>query len=272
VIVEDTPDLNLNTFNDKASSILTYPGPDYEEWKRKHRDLPYFGEGHPPVVALYDHANYKGKILLVEDLGNYDLAHSVDCMVIYTKGSGCDTWSFENVISSVRFFPTADDFYKHVREEGLWNQVYHTYSSDKSPYDVAEPRLDDRNYRYSYVPLVVTLYEDKGFQGRRIVIVESCENIAKFFGDEYNDVATSVVVRKGPNYNYLPATRSTLSPFSQSHYHVDLFEESNYGGKRIQLIPGEYPNIGDSHNFNDAASSIQFFWRDSPITNLLRVS
>jgi hypothetical protein len=134
------------------------------------------------------------------------------------------------------------------------------------------PRLDDRNYRYLYVPVVVTLCEDKEFQGRRIVIVDSCENIAKFFGDEYNDVATSVVVRKGPNYNYLPAKRSTLSPFSQSNHHVELFEESNHVGKRIQLIPGEYPNIEDSHNFNDAASSIQFFWRDSSIANLLRVS
>src|SRR5262249_30826046 len=95
----------------------------------------------------------------------------------------------------------------------------------------------------SPIPLVVELYENANFTGNRLVVVEDSANVILDFGSEFNDVVTSVRVKQGPNY----------APGKQAQ----LFRDITYLGGKIDLPPGDYPDIGASHGFNDVVSSVK---------------
>lgn len=93
------------------------------------------------------------------------------------------------------------------------------------------------------IRLVVELYQHINFGGDRIVIVESSSNLILDFGTEFNDVTSSVRVRRGPDF--------AAGNVAQLHRDV------NFLGGKIDLAPGDYPNLITSHGFNDVASSIR---------------
>jgi hypothetical protein len=186
VLVEDTPNLTVQVFNDKTSAVGVHPGPGYVAWKTSHN-------GQEPVVGLYEHVNYGGAVLRLT-VGAYSNIHLL--------------FNFGDVISSVRFNPPPPS--AHV---------------------------------ISPIPLVVELYADPTFTGNRLVVVEDSANIPAEFGSEFNDVTTSVRVKKGPDFS--------AGKIAQ------LYRDLNYMGGKIDLPPGDYPNIGTSHGFNDVVSSIK---------------
>ena len=84
LLVEDTPNLILQAFNDTASAIGVHPGPDYAAWKAAHG-------GKEPTVGFYEHVNYGGAVLILTT-GAYANIHLL--------------FNFGDQISSVRFNPT----------------------------------------------------------------------------------------------------------------------------------------------------------------------
>jgi Beta/Gamma crystallin len=95
----------------------------------------------------------------------------------------------------------------------------------------------------SPIRLVVELFEHANFTGRRAVIVENVSNVIAYLGSDWNDIVSSARVTAGPNFT---AGNAAL-----------LFRDANYLGGSISLPPGNYPNIGASHAFNDVVSSVQ---------------
>ena len=84
LMVEDTPNLVLQVFNDKAPAVGVHPGPDYAAWKNAHGRK-------ETTVGLYEHVNYGDAVLLLTT-GAYANIHLL--------------FNFGDVISSVRFNPT----------------------------------------------------------------------------------------------------------------------------------------------------------------------
>ena len=82
-LVEDTPNLILQAFNDTASALGLHPGPDYTSWKNAHG-------GKEPTVGFYEHVNYYGGVLILT-AGAYSNIHLLH--------------NFGDQISSVRFNP-----------------------------------------------------------------------------------------------------------------------------------------------------------------------
>lgn len=82
-LIQDTPNLLLQSFNDKVSSIGIHKGPDYDQWKRIH--------GKEPVAEFFEHINYRGKSIILPP-GAYANIHSL--------------FGFGDVISSVKFTPS----------------------------------------------------------------------------------------------------------------------------------------------------------------------
>ena len=187
VIVENTPSLVLQAFNDKVSAIGVHRGPDYDAWKNAHGKQ-------EPTVGFYQHINYGGAVLILP-AGEYGNIHLL--------------YNFGDVISSVKF-------------------------------NVTPPQT----HPIQPIPLVVELYESVNYSGRRAVMVQDVPNIISYLGSEFNDITTSVRVKKGPNYT--------------AGIKAELYRDVNYMGGSIQLDPGDYPNIGVSHGFNDVVSGIRF--------------
>lgn len=186
LVVEDTSNLVLQVFNDKASAIGVHPGPDYNAWKAAHG-------GKEPTVGLYDDVNFGGAVLILTT-GAYANIHLLH--------------NFGDQISSVRFNPTPPG------------------AGTIAP-----------------IPLVVELFADANFTGNRIVVVEDSSNVISDFGSEFNDVVTAVRVKQGPSF--------------VAGKQAQLFRDINFLGGKIDLPPGDYPNIGASHGFNDVVSSIK---------------
>ncbi len=111
---------------------------------------------------------------------------------------------------------------------------------------VSSIRFNDPFYEGSpaglLVPLLVSLFEHENFKGRRLDLIKRSANIPNEFGNEFNDTVTAVRVTAGPNF----------APGQV----VKLFRDIDYRGGGIELPPGDYPNIGNSHGFNDVVSSI----------------
>jgi hypothetical protein len=83
LVVEDTPNLVLQAFNDKTSAIGVHPGPDYVAWKNAHG-------GKEPTVGFYEHINYGGALLTLTT-GAYANIHLLH--------------NYGDTISSVKFNP-----------------------------------------------------------------------------------------------------------------------------------------------------------------------
>ena len=92
--------------------------------------------------------------------------------------------------------------------------------------------------------LVVEVFQHTNFRGRMGYVVEP----VRFTGDiGFQDNISSVRVYKGPNFS------------SNPNYKVIFYQHRNFGGKKLALGPGFYPNLHDvAYNFADRISSINF--------------
>lgn len=178
ILTEDTPNLRIYDFDNRASSIGIHPGPNYIPGKKYE-------------VSFFDSRGYEGgKLVLTGPDGYANLDRP---------------YHFEDVISSVKFSP------------------------DNNIYSPGTP-----------IPVVVELYEDPNFRGRKLIVVENIENLHTYAA--FGDIVSSVKVFPGPN-------------FSEGR-RVRLFSEIGGGGSSLPLSPGSYPDIQLSHNFGDICSSI----------------
>jgi hypothetical protein len=103
------------------------------------------------------------------------------------------------------------------------------------------------------VPLVVEVYNDPFFEGTRRNIVfdeprfaygEGCQ-----YGLGFENVTTSVVVRKGPDYATFKATHG--EPYAV------LYEHPDFQGRRLVLGVGGYSDLR-LEGFENVASSLKF--------------
>ena len=84
MLVDDTPDLSPQAFDNTATSVQVHQGPDYAAWKAANG-------GKEPTAVLYENANYGGGFLVL------------------TAGAAIPNlarvYSFDNHVSSARFNP-----------------------------------------------------------------------------------------------------------------------------------------------------------------------
>ena len=98
----------------------------------------------------------------------------------------------------------------------------------------------------SPIPVVAELYNLVNYGGRKLIIFEDVDNLATY--SEYNNLTSSVKVFKGPNYR--PGDK------------IRLYQNTNGTGNYIDLEPGEYPDIQQSHTFGNRTSSTRFIIGD----------
>jgi hypothetical protein len=82
---------------------------------------------------------------------------------------------------------------------------------------------------YEQIPLVIELYEHKGFSGRRYYIVKDERNLEE--GPDFNDTISSIKVCRGPNFNGERA---------------EFFRHTNFTGPSVILDVGEYGDVHES--------------------------
>lgn len=210
----------------------------------------------PLVAVLWEHAGFYGRRrILVENTSKLSLQGFNDLTSAIGVHKGP---SYNSVKTSLKWEPTVG-FYQHVNYGGAelvlgWGHypnIHHLFnfgdaiSSVKfNPTKECFPTSSTKPPTFASLPLVVELYKDLNFTGERITALEDIKRVSTYWGTDWNDVVTSVKVKKGPNYS---AGRK-----------VWLYRDINFGGGGIQLGPGDYKNIGSSHGFNDAVSSIKF--------------
>ncbi|MDY7004376.1 MAG: hypothetical protein SWX82_10585 [Cyanobacteriota bacterium] len=98
----------------------------------------------------------------------------------------------------------------------------------------------------SPIPVVAELYDRVNYGGWKLIIFEDVDNLQTYSG--YSNRTSSVKVFKGPNY----------SPGDK----IRLYETFNGSGDYIELEPGEYPDIQQSHTFGNKTSSTKFIIGD----------
>jgi len=177
LLTEDTPDLGVYNFHDKASAIGIHPGPNYDS-NAKYE------------VSFYQHSNYRGAQLVLTPGAYNDLRHP---------------YNFNDMISSVnigRGIPGA---------------------SPISP-----------------IPVVVELYANRNFGGKKFLIVENVANIHSY--GSFGDLVSSAKVLRGPNY--------------ASGKKAKLCRDVGGRGGCIELDVGDYPDLHASHSFGDVVSSV----------------
>jgi hypothetical protein len=92
------------------------------------------------------------------------------------------------------------------------------------------------------IPVVAEIYSQANYGGRKLIIFENVDNLTTY--SLYDNLTYSIKVFQGPNYT--PGDK------------IRLYEGVNATGKYIELAPGEYPNLQQSHNFSYIASSTRF--------------
>jgi hypothetical protein len=117
------------------------------------------------------------------------------------------------------------------------------------------------------VPLVVEVYQHSNFTGNRRNIVFDEPRFANSVGCQrglnFENVVTSVMVRKGPDY-------ATFKAAHGEPYAV-LYEHPSFQGRRLILTVGGYSNLVDE-SFENLTSSLKFTTvgidvRDPDVTN-----
>ncbi len=94
---------------------------------------------------------------------------------------------------------------------------------------------------YESIPLVIELYEDKGFSGRRFYIAKDESNLEE--GPDFSDKVSSVKVCEGPNFNGERA---------------EFFRKTNFTGSSVALDVGEFGDIHEGpFGFGDVISSVR---------------
>ncbi|MGK7938663.1 MAG: hypothetical protein AB4062_00595 [Crocosphaera sp.] len=98
----------------------------------------------------------------------------------------------------------------------------------------------------SQIPVVAELYDRVNYEGRKLIIFEDVENLTTY--SAYNNLTSSVKVFKGPNYT--PGDK------------IRLYNSFDGDGDYIELEPGEYPDLQQSHTFGNQTSSTRFIKGD----------
>ena len=94
---------------------------------------------------------------------------------------------------------------------------------------------------YNQIPLVIELYEDKGFSGDRVYVIKDERNLH----EEINigDDISAIKVCKGPNWGAEKA---------------EFFENTNFTGPSVTLEVGEYGDLHEGpYHFGDTISSVR---------------
>lgn len=95
------------------------------------------------------------------------------------------------------------------------------------------------------VRLIVELFRHPSFQGERAVIIESVPDLRTYLGTEWNDVTSSVRVRRGPDFragDVVKLLRDPVGPGAPP--------------EQLPLGPGDYADLR-AHNFDDVLTAIQ---------------
>jgi Beta/Gamma crystallin len=94
------------------------------------------------------------------------------------------------------------------------------------------------------IPVVVELFQERAFGGRRATIVEDVRDLAAYLGGGFGDAVSSVRVRQGPSYSRGART--------------ELYPEPGFTGNPLRLEPGEYPDLDAApFRFEDVISSVR---------------
>jgi hypothetical protein len=203
----------------------------------------------PLVLALWEHVGFGGRRrLIIDDTvslvqhGFNDMASSIGVH----PGPDYATWKSANNGRE----PTVS-LYEHAGyggaaltlTAGAYANIHVLYNFGDIISSVRFNAPHTQAATISPIKLIVELYEHANFMGRKAVIVENVSNIIAYLGSDWNDIVTAIRVRQGPNF----AAGNVAK----------LFRDVGFFGGSINLAPGDYPNIGASHGFNDIISSIQ---------------
>ncbi len=209
----------------------------------------------PLVVALWEHVGFGGRRrLLVDDTPNL-VQHGFNDMtssVGVHPGPDYSSWKAAHGGSE----PTAS-LYEHAGyggavlklTAGAYANIHALYNFGDAVSSVRFNAAPSGAGAIAPIHLIVELYEHENFMGRKAVIVENVSNIISYLGSEWNDIVTAVRVRPGPNFvagNVAKLYRDVGGPGGAVG-----------SGGSIDLAPGDYPNIGRSHGFNDVVSAVQ---------------
>jgi hypothetical protein len=204
----------------------------------------------PLVVALWEHPNFGGrKRLIVQDTRNLALtefANTTSAIGVH-PGPNYAAWKAAHggqepavgLYDGVNFTGAA-----LILTAGAYPDIGRLFNFNDAISSIRFNPPPPNAAPIGPIPLVVELYADESFTGRRLVVVEDTPNIAAAFGGEFNDVTTSVRVQEGPDYR--PGKKA------------QLFRDLNYEGGKIDLAPGNYPDLKSvGIGFNDVVSSVK---------------
>ncbi|MCP2728154.1 hypothetical protein NJ959_06655, partial [Symplocastrum sp. BBK-W-15] len=210
----------------------------------------------PLIVELYDHFFSKSSIWGADP--GRRLLLSQDTADLATPYQMADTVSSLKIRPGPNFDPTAHyevSFYRDanyistqlVLKPGEYGDIHYppiqfgdVISSVKFNQGVPPaPAVTN-------IPVVAELYDGLNYGGRKLIIFEDVDNLGTY--SAYDNLTSSVKVFKGPNYT--PGDK------------IRLYDTFNGTGKYIDLAPGEYPDLQQSHTFSNLASSTRFIKGD----------
>jgi hypothetical protein len=105
------------------------------------------------------------------------------------------------------------------------------------------------------IPLVVALWEQKNFGGRRRLFAQDEPDLPL---EGFNDATHAVGVHPGPDYASYKAQHGGQEPI------IGLYQDTFFGGAELILTQGSYPNIDLVYNFGGVVSSVKIFQAPRP--------
>lgn len=131
-------------------------------------------------------------------------------------------------------------------------------SSPTSPVEASKPlsQTMSKPQTYNYIPLVVVLYQEINYNGPKRYFVEENGDLTS---NNFNDLASSVIVYAGPDYDSYKADNGGQEPT------VTLYQDASYYGPKIVLKVGKYSSLV-GYNLNDKISSVRFLADPNPQT------
>jgi len=112
------------------------------------------------------------------------------------------------------------------------------------------------------IPLIVFLQEGLDYSGHRRMLIEGTPDLSH---TSFDDRTSSIIIRKGPNYQEWVTANQGKEPA------VGFYEKKDYAGAALVLKPGAYANIHNLFNFGNIISSVKFFAEQPPANPILSV-
>ena len=105
------------------------------------------------------------------------------------------------------------------------------------------PDLKEVNTMPAIPRLIVELYSDPYYRGRKVTLIDSAPDTLEIGA---NETTSSIKIYRGPGFDTAP------------NYKAIFCEHPNYQGRKLILAPGYYPNIHEiPYNFGDIISSVR---------------